>query len=207
MTTSGHLGVDPVLPKRLASIFDPLTDSVAILGGSLPLRRVKNQLPHALRMLHRIQPGPLSAGGPPEQVDLAHASELCYVLYCRVDISGGRLDTRPILICLVGMTIAVNINGPDVVAIRGEHIHQRVVPNLKVEIRTSRPRAAMHKKCNFSANSEGVFRPGLVLFPQINSQTIPQRVVCFPRNGFISGVKFLRSDARGIAGTRARPGE
>jgi hypothetical protein len=83
-------------------------------------RRVKNQPCYSLRMLHDVQPGPLSAGGPPEQVDLAHTAELRYVRHRGVDVGGGRLEARPIPIRLVGVTIAVDIDGPDVIAIRGE---------------------------------------------------------------------------------------
>src|ERR1700722_6580479 len=93
----------------------------------------------------------------------------------------------PILVCLVGAAVAVEVNGPDVIAIPGKKIHQRIVANLQIEKRATRPRASMDEECDLAAVREGAFQASFVLLPQVNSEAISDHVVIFAANGVGAG--------------------
>ncbi len=67
------------------------------------------------------------------------------------------------------MTIAVNIDGPNVVTVLSKKIHQRIVANLQVKKWAARPHTPMDKQHNFSGAGESFVLTFQVFFPQIDS--------------------------------------
>src|ERR1700719_5379943 len=94
---------------------------------------------------------------------------------------------RPIFVSLVGTPVAVEVDGPDVVAILGKKIHQRIVANLQVEEWATRPRASMDEKCDLAIVREGAFQASFVFLPEVNSKAISDHVVIFAANGVDAG--------------------
>src|ERR1700730_18742626 len=97
------------------------------------------------------------------------------------------MGIRPILVCLVGAAVAVEVNGPDVIAILGKKIHQRIVANLQVKEWATRPRASMDEERDLAAVREGAFQASFVFLPQVNSKAISHHVVIFAANGIDAG--------------------
>src|SRR6476661_2418452 len=90
---------------------------------------------------------------------------------------------RPIFVSLVGTAVAVEVNRPDVIAILGKKIHQRIVANLQIKKWATRPRASMHEERDFAVVRESALQSCFVFFPEVNSETISQHVVIFAANG------------------------
>src|SRR5271165_2027193 len=105
------------------------------------------------------------------------------------------------------MTVAVNIDRPDVVPILCKEIHERVVANLEVKIGTSRPRASVHKKRNFAAGREGAFQTCFVFLPEIDSEAIPDRVMLFATNRIAACSGLFRVSPKAIVGTNDCTGD
>src|SRR5450631_319469 len=99
---------------------------------------------------------------------------------------------RPIFVSLVGMPVAVEVNGPDVIAILGKKIHQRIVANLQVKEWATRPRASMHEECDLAVVREGAFQASFVFLPEVNSKAISHHVVIFAANGVDAGFSVPR---------------
>ena len=94
---------------------------------------------------------------------------------------------RPIFISLVGTAVAVEVNRPDVLAILGQKVHQRIVANLQVEERATRPRASVDEECNLAVVREGAFQASFVFLPEVNSKAISRHVVIFAANRVDAG--------------------
>ena len=101
---------------------------------------------------------------------------------CR-DIGGCGMRIRPIFVGLVGTAVAVEVNRPDVIAILGKKIHQRIVANLQVKKRATRPRASMNEECDLAVVRESALQSCFVFFPEVNSEAISHHVVIFAVNG------------------------
>src|SRR5450755_2920647 len=90
---------------------------------------------------------------------------------------------RPIFVSLVGTAVAVEINRPDVIAILGKKIHQRIVANLQIKKWATRPRASMHEEYDLAVVRESALQSCFVFFPEVNSETISHHVVICAANG------------------------
>src|SRR5580704_689784 len=99
---------------------------------------------------------------------------------------------RPIFGSLVGTPVAVEVNGPDVIAILGKKIHQRIVANLQVKEWATGPRASMDEECDLAVVREGAFQASFVFLPQVNSKAISHHVVIFAANEVGSGSRVPR---------------
>ena len=131
-------------------------------------------------MVHRKNSDSLCACGAAEQVDLRHSSQLRDVFDSRGNVGCGRMGVYPVICRFLGMTVAVNVDGPDVVTVLRQKVHQGLVADLQVVKGATRPLASMDKERNFACAGEGFLIVFLVFFPQIDAQAVPHHVVFFP---------------------------
>jgi len=74
----------------------------------------------------------------PKQVDPGHPSRLRNVRHGAAMSAAEVCASDQSFSVLIGMTVTVNVNGPDVVTVLCEKVHQRVVTNLQVKERGGR---------------------------------------------------------------------
>src|SRR4029077_1028907 len=109
------LSSGPESRQRFSAIFHSLSVHLPKICGSHPKSGMKDPLGHSFWMFHHIHAGSLRACGAAEQVNLLHSSQLRDVFDGRSNVSGGRMGVDPVVCRFVRMTVAVKINGPDVV--------------------------------------------------------------------------------------------
>src|SRR6266849_5787739 len=80
------------------------------------------------------------------------------------------------------MTVAVNVDGPDVVIVGGQEVHQGIVTNLEVESGEAGPGASVDEQRDLPRAGEGSFQASLVFLPQVDAQAVPGHVRFFRLN-------------------------
>src|SRR5260370_40137577 len=93
------------------------------------------------------------------------------------------MGVDPVVRCSVGMTVAVDVDGPDVVTVLRQKIHQRVVADRQGVERTASPLGSMDEERNFPGTGEIALLFLPAFFPQSGAKAIPHGVVFFALNG------------------------
>src|SRR5438093_1399358 len=124
-------------------------------------RRVQNESPHLLRMLHGEEACDVGAPRPTEQMDFVNTAELADVIDDGVEVVGGDLcsdaETAGVVI---GAAVVLIVDGEDVEPLAGEVVHKRVghgrlLRDLEIERDTPRRPGAVRKQYNLTRPGKG----------------------------------------------------